>query len=61
MLGIIKSYIKETSDMPFDEFYQRYIFEVQDMNIQSEVNSIKPNDIISLDKLISKLHSAIIN
>lgn len=61
MLHTIKTYIKETPDIPFDEYYQRYIFNVQDMNIDSEIASIKTNDIISLDRLIAKLHKELLS
>lgn len=61
MLNTIKTYIKETPDIPFDEYYQRYIFNVQDMNIDSEIASIKTNDIISLDRLIAKLHKELLS
>ena len=55
MLETVKTYIKEIPDVPFGEFYQRYICYVQDMNIQAEINSIKPDDIISLNKLLTGL------
>ncbi len=60
MLNTIKTYIKETPNIPFDEYYQRYIFKVQDANIAAEVSSIKTDDILSLDRLISKLHKALL-
>lgn len=60
MLNTIKTYIKETPDTPFDEYYQRYIFKVQDANIDAEVSSVKTDDILSLDRLIAKLHKELI-
>ena len=42
--------------MPFDEFYQRYIFDVQDQNIEAEVHSLNTTDILTIDRLIDKLH-----
>ena len=59
MLETIKTYI-ETPNIPFDEYYQRYIFEVQDTNIEAEVGSIKTDDILSLDRLVAKLHKALL-
>ncbi len=56
MLSTVKSYILGLEDIPFYDYYQEYIFYVQDVNIETEVRSIKPNDVISLDKLIAKLH-----
>ena len=56
MLDTIKCYIKELPDQDFDDYYQDYIFRVQDQNLLTEVESIKTSDIMSLDKLIAKLH-----
>ena len=56
MLDTIKCYIKELPDHDFDDYYQDYIFRVQDQNLLTEVESIKTSDIMSLDKLIAKLH-----
>lgn len=56
MLDTIKTYIKELPDQDFDDFYQQYIFRVQDQNIIAEVGSVKTSDILSLDRLIAKLH-----
>lgn len=56
MLNTIKAYIVELPEYNFDLYYQKYIFDIQDQNIFAEVNSIKTNDILSLDRLIAKLH-----
>jgi len=56
MLDTIKCYIKELPDQDFDDYYQNYIFSVQDQNLLAEIESIKTSDIMSLDKLIAKLH-----
>lgn len=56
MLDTIKTYIKELPDQDFDDFYQQYIFRVQDQNIIAEVGSVRTSDILSLDNLIAKLH-----
>lgn len=56
MLGTVKQYIAELPDTPFYEYYQRYIFNVQDQNISTEVASIKTDDILSLEKLVERLH-----
>lgn len=55
MLDTVCSYISESSDTPFAEYYQRYIFSVQDQNISAEVSSIKTDDILSLDRLVARL------
>ena len=56
MLDTITEYIKELPDQDFDDYYQNYIFSVQDQNLLAEIGSIKTSDIMSLDKLIAKLH-----
>lgn len=56
MLDTVKSIIEELPDMPFDEYYQRYIFDVQDQNIETEVSSLNTTDILTIDRLIDKLH-----
>ena len=61
MLDTIKSYISEVPNIPFEEYYQRYIFQVQDMNIEAEVSGIKTDDILSLDRLIAKLHKELLS
>ena len=60
MLETVKSYINDSSDISFEDYYQNYIFEVQDRNIEAEVRSVKPNDILSLDKLIARLHKELL-
>lgn len=60
MLGTIKSYIQDLPEDSFDEFYQKYIFDVQDQNIETEVGSVKTSDILSLDKLIARLQKELL-
>lgn len=61
MLDTIKSYIGEAPNIIFDEYYQQYIFDVQDSNIAAEVAEIKTDDILSLDRLIAKLHKELLS
>ena len=56
MLGTIKAYIEDLPEDTFEDFYQKYIFEVQDQNIEAEVGSVKTTDILSLGKVIARLH-----
>ena len=60
MLETVKRYIKELPDQDFEDFYQNYIFNVQDQNITVEVSSVKTTDILSLEKLIAKLHKELL-
>ena len=60
MLNTVKSIIEELPDMPFDEYYQRYIFDVQDQNIEAEVSSLNTTDILTIDRLIDKLHKELL-
>ena len=57
---MIKAYIQNLSNTPFEDYYQNYIFKVQDQNILAEVGSIKTNDIMSLDRLIARLHKELL-
>lgn len=54
MLDILKKQISELPDVPFNEFYQRYIFSVQDENIYSET-SFKDSTFFDLNKLLGKI------
>ena len=60
MLETIKSYMHDLPEDSFDEFYQKYIFDVQDQNIETEVGSVKTSDILSLDKLIARLQKELL-
>lgn len=60
MLETIKSYMQDLPEDSFDEFYQKYIFDVQDQNIETEVGSVKTSDILSLDKLIARLQKELL-
>lgn len=60
MLESIKSYINDSPNISFEDYYRNYIFEVQDQNIEAEVKSVKSSDILSLDKLIAKLHKELL-
>jgi hypothetical protein len=60
MLDTVKSYIDNLPTDSFEEFYQKYIFTVQDANIEAEVGSVKTSDILSLDKLIARLQKELI-
>lgn len=57
MLESIKTIIEELPDVSFDEYYQMYICDVQDQNIMVEINSVKTDEIISLNSLLSKLNA----
>ena len=54
MLDTVKKQISELPNVPFDEFYQRYIFSVQDENIYSET-SFKDSTFFDLNKLLGKI------
>lgn len=56
MLDMIKQYIKNISDITFNEYYQSYIMQVQDMNIESELKHLSARNTLSLytmDQLIA--------
>ena len=60
MLETVKKYIEELPDQDFEDFYQDYIFGIQDQNIVAEVSSVHAADILSLDRLIAKLHKELL-
>lgn len=56
MLEILKQIIVSTPNTSFAEYYQNYIMEIQDYNLGLEVKDLRNADILSVDKLIHKLH-----
>ena len=54
MLETVKQLIKELPEYSFDEFYQKYIFDIQDDNLSAETN-ISDSTFNSLDKLLNKI------
>ena len=56
MLDTIKQYINNIIDISFNEYYQSYIMQVQDMNIESELKHLSARNTLSLytmDQLIT--------
>lgn len=56
MLDTIKRYIKNIPDITFNEYYQSYIMQVQDRNIESELKHLSARNVLSLytmDQLIA--------
>ena len=56
MLESIKQLITNSPDISFTEYYQQYVMDVQDYNLGIEVKDLRNADILSVDKLIHKLH-----
>jgi hypothetical protein len=59
MLETVKTYIDELPDIPFDQYYQDYVCRVQDQNIRIEIDSLKSDDILSLEQILARLHKEI--
>ena len=57
MLETVKAYIKDSSDIPFNDYYQDYICKVQDQNVISEIANAHLEDVVSLSKLIDRLNA----
>lgn len=57
MLESVKQYIAELPDIPFWDYYQEYICEVQDQNIRVEIAGLKTEEIISVNRLIARLNA----
>lgn len=56
MLDMIKQYINNITDISFNEYYQSYIMQVQDRNIESELKHLSARNVLSLytmDQLIA--------
>jgi predicted proteasome-type protease len=56
MLDMIKQYINNITDISFNEYYQSYIMQVQDRNIESELKHLSARNTLSLytmDQLIA--------
>ena len=59
MLETVKTYIWELPDTPFSIYYQNYICDVQDQNILLEVSSIKTEEVLTLERLMSLIRRKI--
>ena len=55
MLESIKSYIKELPKEDFNEYYQKYILNVQDDNLSLKTQ-FNGTTFISINKLITAIH-----
>ena len=56
MLDMIKQYINNITDISFNEYYQSYIMQVQDRNIEYELKHLSARNVLSLytmDQLIA--------
>lgn len=62
MLNNVKQliYSIQDNDVPFSQYYQQYIFDVQEQSIQYEVDQLKNVDILSLERLIDKMYKEIL-
>lgn len=49
-------YSIQDNDIPFSQYYQQYISDIQEQAIQYEVDQIKNADILSLERLIDKMY-----
>lgn len=56
MLDNIKQLISSTPDIPFSQYYQQYINDIQDQSLGYEVEDLNKADLLSLDRLINKLY-----
>lgn len=54
MLDTVKGYIQDLPDMSFEEYYQKYIFSVQDENINLST-SFADSTFFNLDKILGKI------
>lgn len=57
MLETVKQTIHDVPNDPFPVFFNKYVFSVQDINLESEMKYLMSHnvlDILSLDRLIVK-------
>jgi hypothetical protein len=52
MLSTIKSYIENVPDIPFLEYYQAYILDVQDQNVLTETKYAESDDTKALKLML---------
>ena len=51
MLQTIKSYIKETANTSFAEYYQNYLMTIQDLNIQLELKYLQVQNLLDVNSV----------
>ena len=56
MLDKIKQYISDLPDVDFDDYYQQYILDVQDINLSLEFKYSNISDHLSIEALLAKIH-----
>jgi hypothetical protein len=56
MLDNIKQYISDLPDVDFDDYYQQYILDVQDINLSLEFKYSNISDHLSIEALLAKIH-----
>lgn len=52
----LQQYIS-TDTLDFNQFYQNYIQSVQEYSLEIEVTDLQKSDVLSIDKLITKLYA----
>jgi len=58
MLETVKKYIAELPDNDFNDYYQRYIFQIQDDNLSNE-RGVSDSTFNSINKLLNKIRKEI--
>ena len=56
MLDKIKQYISDLPNIDFDDYYQQYILDVQDINLSLEFKYSNISDHLSIEALLAKIH-----
>lgn len=60
MLETVKKYISELPDTSFNDYYQQYIFSIQDENLGLETQ-FADNTFNSIGRLLAKIHKELGN
>lgn len=59
MLGTVKSYISNLPDIPFNRYFNNYIMDVQDDNIENEMKFLLSRNTLNIymmDNIISETY-----
>lgn len=61
MLETVKQLISNSPDISFTEYYQQYVMDIQDYNLCLEVDSLKNPNVLSVTRLVAKLHKELVD
>ena len=60
ILPTVRHLIDTVPDIPFSQYYQQYIFDVQDQTIQYELDDLSNSNVINIARLIDSIYKEMI-